>query len=640
MGIVAVRRASVNLSRWASVYAQRGFFLIPLCWPDEHGQCACGRGHTDRNIGKAPLTAQGVKNSSANADQVRAWWDRRRAANIGVDLEMSRLLVVDCDNEEAVREAESLGLDSAAPRVLTGGGGQHVYFRAPENPITASAIRHGKSSKIDVKTEGYTVLPPSLHRTGRRYRWRTKEDLLRFLRGDLPPAPEWAVRWLREAVLKRHGSPELLPPENVEALANKCLTKLPKVWRQRWAEIPDEDRSGWAFSLGCAAVEAGVTDPKGIAALVFTSAAHRDKFTNRADGWKDAMRIAERALQETAPESHAEQPATPSELPKIISARTLLGTPLPEPRWAFTGILPEGLNILAGKPKLGKSWLCLQLALAIGSGKDLGGFKVAEQGEALYLALEDNPRRLKSRILKLRGPGIEIIGGKIRLLNLEWDAPSTTYLALTWPRIGEGGVEELERWLDHHPRTRLVIIDVFDRFRPRLAKKDSANIYREDYASTEQLKQLASDRQIAILLVHHTRKADASDWLDEVSGSTGLTGSVDTTWVLKRARGKADAELLVTGRDVEEQAWALSVDRETGLWRILGKAEEFRRTKQEDEILAALRHGPATPAEIARRLSLSRTTVKVRLYRYAERGIVKSDANGRYYIADTGSRDE
>ena len=124
------------------------------------------------------------------------------------------------------------------------------------------------------------------------------------------------------------------------------------------------------------------------------------------------------------------------------------------------------------------------------------------------------------------------------------------HIATEWPRLDEGGVEVLEDWLRDHPDARLIVIDTLAKVRPRIKGQ---NIYQEDYAALEELLSLAAEHSVAIIVVHHLRKMGADDPLDEISGSTGLSGEVDEALILKRERGRADAFLHVTGREIEEE---------------------------------------------------------------------------------------
>lgn len=260
---------------------------------------------------------------------------------------------------------------------------------------------------------------------------------------------------------------------------------------------------------------------------------------------------------------------TPGE---VFSAADLMRAEFPEPKWAVPGLLAEGLNLLAGAPKMGKSWQALGIGIAVASGGRAFGKIPVAKGEVLYLALEDSPRRLQERLEMLVGDD---------------PVPDSLYFDTTWPPINEGGSEEIDLWLSRHPDARLIVVDVFAKVRE--LGRTNLDRYNADYLAMEPLGRIAKRHSIAVLVLHHTRKADASDFLDTVSGTQGLAGAADAVLVLRRARGDADAELQVTGRDVEERRLALRFDQFVGSWTLLGDAEEFAMSETRRLILRALR---------------------------------------------------
>ncbi len=300
-----------------------------------------------------------------------------------------------------------------------------------------------------------------------------------------------------------------------------------------------------------------------------------------------------------------------------FTAADLMEAVFPSLWWAVPGILPEGVILLAGKPKLGKSWLVLALCLAIAlGGVALGTIRV-KQGACLYLALEDNRRRLQRRLEKL------LVGGA---------PPADLHMATEWPRLDEGGAEALEDWLEAHPEARLVVIDTLAKARPR---SKGQNVYADDYAALESLLPLASKHQVTIVVVHHLRKMVAADPLDEISGSTGLSGGVDGMLVLKRERGRADASLYVDGRDIEEQKeFALRWDSELTSWVIAGDADEFRLSEERAAVVGMLREadGPMGPKAVAEALGMKHGAVRELLSRMAKDGDVDKVGRGQYTV--------
>jgi hypothetical protein len=293
-------------------------------------------------------------------------------------------------------------------------------------------------------------------------------------------------------------------------------------------------------------------------------------------------------------------------------ARELLAEAFPEPRYAVAGLLPEGLAFMAGAPKLGKSWLALGLSIAVAAGGRALGSVPVERGDVLYLALEDSPRRLQSRL---------------RMLLDSEDAPPGLHLETVWPRLDEGGADELAAWLDERPDARLVLIDVWPRVRPRVKGSD---YFAADYDAAASLQQIATARGIPIVALYHTRKAEASDFVETVQGTFGTAAAADTIVVVKRSRGQADATLYVTGRDVEERELALRFDAAIGTWTLLGEAAEYEMPETRRELLDAVRaHGGLTPKQAAGVTSVSYELAKKTLRRMAQDRQLEA-RNGRY----------
>jgi hypothetical protein len=325
--------------------------------------------------------------------------------------------------------------------------------------------------------------------------------------------------------------------------------------------------------------------------------------------FQQALQQAEPLLFFRSAPATTTEASTGQHTPTIFSLQDLLSWELPPVRWAIPDILPEGLTLLAGKPKLGKSWLALSTALAIAAGGVALGTQPVTRGEVLYLALEDNARRLQAR--------------SKQLLTSMTGIPQGIDFALSWPRLNEGGVDCLEAYLKEHPDVRLVVIDTWAKIAPRATNR-SCSQYAGDYEALTPLKALADTYHVSILAVHHLRKMGSSDVLDEITGSIGITGAVDGTLILKRERGRQDATLFVTGRDVEqEQHLALSFDPATALWKLEGNAEEVSRTRERQEILHLLtEHLPngLCPREIAEALDKNYHTTRSLLRKMEEAG--------------------
>jgi len=307
-------------------------------------------------------------------------------------------------------------------------------------------------------------------------------------------------------------------------------------------------------------------------------------------------------------------------MPKIWTPGELLVTAFPDPRWAVPGLIPEGLTILAGAPKQGKSWLCYSLTLAIASGGVALGNIPVEVGEVLYLSLEDTPRRLKFRCERLTA------GWQTTTL-------SNAQMVTEWPRMGRGGLKLLAHWLSQHPQCRLVIIDTLQKIRNDSAGQ-GRNAYEEDYRTASAIKTVADEFGIAIVIVHHLRKMASDDVYERVSGSNGLTGAADGVLIIRRERGKPDAVLFASGRDVEERELAIRFDPITASWTLLGDAAHFRVSAERQKILTILSQTERamTPREIAGLIGdgTKEVNVKVLCYDMARDGQIRNAGDGRF----------
>ena len=210
-----------------------------------------------------------------------------------------------------------------------------------------------------------------------------------------------------------------------------------------------------------------------------------------------------------------------------------------------------------------------------------------EPGEVLYLALEDSHRRLQKRLQCILPPECGCPSGRLHFVT-------------EWPCLHQGGVERLEEWLSNHSEARLVIIDTLEKVRPHTAST-ARSMYTADYLIGDLLTPLSKKYAVAILIIHHNRKAESEDPVELVSGTLGLTGGVDGVMVLRRKRGQADAFLYVTGKDVEEEKdYAMNWDAKTTTWAIKGDARDYTGSDERLEVVELLREqGPLSIKEIA-----------------------------------------
>ena len=208
--------------------------------------------------------------------------------------------------------------------------------------------------------------------------------------------------------------------------------------------------------------------------------------------------------------------------------------------------------------------------------------------------------------------------------------PSGIEFALQWPRLDQGGLKHVEEYLKTHPNVRLVVVDTWAKISPQPQSRQRSQ-YEGDYEALTPLKYLADTYRVSVLAVHHLRKMGADDVLDEITGSIGVTGAVDGALILKRERGQGEATLFVTGRDVEhEQQFALMFDSITAMWTLVGNAEEFKRTKERQEVIDLLSEqlpDGMSPRQIAEALDKNYHTTRSLLRKMEDAGEVRHSNN-------------
>lgn len=335
--------------------------------------------------------------------------------------------------------------------------------------------------------------------------------------------------------------------------------------------------------------------------------AHAEGGTNQVKSTFNALGKADPALVRLVA-------SKPAPVKTRWTAAELLSTDFPEPRWAVPDVIPVGLSFLAGRPKLGKSWLALQVAHAVGTGgKALD--RDVEKGKVLFLALEDSPRRLKGR-MKIQG------------------VPSTAAITFetSWNGFTEGGLVDLQAEIERDGYT-LIVIDTLSRALGRADQSDLA----EMTVILGNLQHLAQVYDLAILLIDHHRKPSGmiTNPIDDILGTTAKAAVADAALGLFREQGKHGASLKVTGRDLEEQELALEWDNQLCCWQLLGDAGTVRKDTLKADILTAIQdleemgEIPAT-TRIAQHLSKDKGNVSRILAELVQAGqVVKGKKEGR-----------
>ena len=256
------------------------------------------------------------------------------------------------------------------------------------------------------------------------------------------------------------------------------------------------------------------------------------------------------------------------------------------------GLLYTGAYILAGAPKIGKSFLVAQIAYHVSTGKKLWGLDV-HQGTVLYLALEDDYQRIQSRMFMMYGV----------------EDSENLYFATVANKIGNGLDEQLEYFIKAHPYTKLIVIDTMQKIRE---VGGEAYSYASDYEIIGKLKKFADKHQICVMVVHHTRKQPAGDTFEMISGTTGLLGCADGSLLMqKKKRTALEATIDVVGRDQQDQILYLSKAPDTQIWNLERMETELHKEPPDKtlEAIAKLVNSEqpewtGTPSELADALNI------------------------------------
>jgi len=270
-------------------------------------------------------------------------------------------------------------------------------------------------------------------------------------------------------------------------------------------------------------------------------------------------------------------------LPPLVSATELYNREIVTCRQLLDGLAWDGLTMLIARPKAGKSWLTLQVAVDVASGRKLDGATVLNHGPVLYAALEEPQTRTMARLRKVADPG-------------EW-AQRLHFVYDVLPLMG-GGAEQFEALMTRI-RPRLVVLDTLTALIKGGNGKRESDVFRSQYAEVSRVRKLAEDFNAAIILVHHVRKGISDSGIEAIAGTGGIGAAIDTLWYLKR-KPEGEATLEVMGREAEEKTLALKFNQSPFGWRFLGDDALQLLNAERREVLELLREeGGLTPAQIA-----------------------------------------
>jgi len=232
---------------------------------------------------------------------------------------------------------------------------------------------------------------------------------------------------------------------------------------------------------------------------------------------------------------------------QTIDGATLMDKQIEHRDFTVADILPAGLTLLVGAPKVGKSFFVLGLCLAVAKGEPFLGFPTMP-GDVLYMSLEDTEDRLQNRLMLLSD-----------------DGPESLFFSSQIIRTDEGLLDALEQFVTEHPNTRLIVIDTLNYIRP---ESKSTNMYEKDYSDIAPLHEFTQRHPVSLVLVHHSRKTKDSDEMNAASGSTALSGAVDNYLLLSRPRRtERYAKLFCSGRDILDREMEVEMD-ERCVWKV------------------------------------------------------------------------
>lgn len=269
----------------------------------------------------------------------------------------------------------------------------------------------------------------------------------------------------------------------------------------------------------------------------------------------------------TTVENGVIKPVEPAKGLSVIKADELNAMELEKPFFLVENILPVGLCMIVSPPKYGKSWLSLDLCISVSTGTKFLGFKTNKAG-CLYLALEDSNNRLQERMRK-------VLNGR--------EAPPELGLSIHANALQHGLIEQLSKYVEENPETKLIVIDTFQKVRGESKRSESA--YSADYRDCGQIKAFADAKKICVVLVHHMRKMrDISDTFANISGTAGITGAADTLITMSRdKRDDVSTKLSIVGRDVEPQDFQIQFNKDICRWHMLGTNDEVEEKKAIEE---------------------------------------------------------
>jgi hypothetical protein len=561
---------------------------------------------------KAPIMKwQEFQKTPPTANHIIDWYTNDKLLGIGVvtGAVSGNLEVLDFDNMAAYTEFCQIVTDYGDAdlweRVCAGylessPKGMHVLYRCPEIGKNQKLARRDKQVLIETRGEGgYIILAPSSGKVNSNGVYSLvrgsletiatitpgERNILFTLAAILDAEPDKCTAPTRQVTATDKHRPAGQGPRPGDDFNSKHSWRdvlIPYGWQPLWSRgdvthwrKPGSNKAGchattgakgndvfYCFSTEAHPFEGNATYSKFAALTLLEYNGDYGACASDLSG----KGYGDKKQAETPPfiwgQDVVKKPPRHKSLAEVVSMP-------PQPiKWIVQDLIPEGCHILAGSPKIGKSFLAIDMALTISTpGRKMFGHFPVQHGKCLYLALEDSWGRIQDRTSK-------IMGALPKYHAQAAQASENAVVCITWPPLGAGCIEEMEQFLTDNPDTVCIIVDTLAKVRPIGGPKNS-NAYEVDYAVVSAFQSFAIRNHIAIILITHLRKSSGAkeeDPFEQVTGSMGISGAADTTIRLKRGQNSDFAEFYIRGRDVEEQC--LNLRSINMVWHYSGDKED------------------------------------------------------------------
>lgn len=502
-------------------YARMGFAVFPLGYQS-----------------KIPVIDNGFKEATTDPEQIDIWWTDKPFANVGIATgELSgNIAVIDLDikpnkgidGDLSLKEWESThGAFPDTVCATTGSGGKHLYYYVDKPFPCARGIIDG----VDIRCNGgYVVAPGSQHENGRYYEW------------DISPE-DMEIATANSAVY---------------ALLEKMSTEVNNTTFKAPERIKEGARTDILFKLACSLQSKALSDEAIRAAVRTENAEKCDPPLSDKDLEKTVFTALKRYKKGQTIDVDTSKHSDDFKPLKLIRATDLDKMELPPITFHVNSILADGVTILSAKSKFYKSWLAMQLSIAVASGGLFLGYPTT-QSDVVYIDLENDVRVTQDRLRKVSGGSI----------------PENLYIVNDCGRMGNGFEEQIEHLLTDNPNIGLIIIDVLQYVKYNKTSRETD--YECDYKTFKYLKSLTAGKPLSIVCIHHNRKmTDDSDPFSNMLGSTALMGATDQEIVIhKKNRSDRDATISITGRTVQSTDLIGYFDTSKYRWIVRGTQEEI-----------------------------------------------------------------